>query len=349
MDKIAIVGTGLIGTSLGMAIRQNMPKAASIVGTDRDRGNSSDAQKMGALDRVENSLRTAVEGADIVVVATPVTAIRDVFVAIAPHLSQGCIVTDTGSSKSEVMRWAEETLPGHVSFVGGHPMAGKETAGPKNADAGLFRNKTYCIIPAPRARAEAVNTWVKIVEGIGARHYFIDPGEHDSFVAAASHLPALLSVALVRTTSKSPSWADIAKVASTGYRDITRLASGDPIMHRDICSTNSDLIVSWIDAFMYELYDMRERIIKAGDGDASYIEDTFSDALYRRQQWITGSVTPGANLLDAREPLPTFGESMGQLLIGSRLMEHQKRLMEGWGRGRRGNQDGDDGKPEEKR
>ena len=334
MDKIAIVGTGLVGTSLGMAIRQNMPKASTVVGTDRDRGNSSDAQKMGALDKVENSLRSAVEGADVVVVATPVTAIRDVFEAISPYLSQGCLVTDTGSSKGEVMRWAEETLPSHVNFVGGHPMAGKETAGPKHAEATLFRNKTYCVIPAPRARADAVNKWVKIVEAIGARHYFIDAGEHDSFVAAVSHLPALLSVALVRTTSKSPSWADIAKVASSGYRDITRLASGDPIMHRDICTTNSEFIVSWIDAFMYELYDMRERVVRAGEGDAAYIEETFSDALYRRQQWMTGSVTPGPNLLDAREPLPTFGDNMGQLLLGSRLMEHQKRLMEGWGRGR---------------
>ena len=335
MDKIAIVGTGLIGTSLGLAIRQNMPKAATVVGTDRDRGNSSEAQKMGALDKVENSLRSAVEGADIVVVATPVATIRDVFDAISPYLVEGCLVTDTGSSKAEVMRWAEESLPKHVSFVGGHPMAGKETAGPKNAEGSLFRNKTYCVIPAPRARADAVNTLVKIVEAIGARHYFIDAEEHDSFVAAVSHLPALLSVALVRTTSQSPSWADIAKVASTGYRDITRLASGDPIMHRDICATNSELIVSWIDSFMYELYDMRQRILMAGNGEPKAIEEVLSDALYRRQQWITGSVTPGTNLLDTREPLPTFGENMSQLLLGSRLMEHQKRLMEGWGRSRR--------------
>ena len=344
MEKIAIVGTGLIGTSLGLAIRQNMPKDATVVGTDRDRGNSSEAQKMGALDKVENSIRSAVEGADMVVVAVPVTAIRDVFDAISPHLSQGCLVTDTGSSKGEVMRWADEALPSHVNFVGGHPMAGKETAGPKHAEAGLFRNKTYCVIPSTRARADAVNRWVKIVEGIGARHYFIDAGEHDSFVAAVSHLPALLSVALVRTTSQSPSWADIAKVASTGYRDITRLASGDPIMHRDICATNSEYIVSWIDAFLFELYDMRQRVIRAGEGELSDIEETFSDALYRRQQWITGSVTPGANLLDAREPIPSFGENMGHLLLGSRLMEQQRRLMEGWGRGGRRTEDGEDDK-----
>ena len=242
------------------------------------------------------------------------------------------------------MRWAEESLPEHVNFVGGHPMAGKETAGPKHADAALFRNRTYCVIPAPRARADAVNKLVKLIDGIGARHYFIDAGEHDSFVAAASHLPALLSVALVRTTSKSPSWADIAKVASTGYRDITRLASGDPIMHRDICSTNSEFIVSWIDAFMYELYDMRQRVLKAGGGETADIEETFSDALYRRQQWMTGSVTAGPNLLDAREPIPTFGDNMGQLLLGSRLMEHQKRLMEGWGRGGRRQDDKEEDK-----
>ena len=93
----------------------------------------------------------------MVVVATPVTAIRDVFEAISPYLGEGCVVTDTGSSKVEVMRWAEESLPNHVSFVGGHPMAGKETPGPKNADAALFRGKTYCVLPAPRAQTHAVN------------------------------------------------------------------------------------------------------------------------------------------------------------------------------------------------
>ena len=173
-----------------------------------------------------------------------------------------------------------------------------------------------------------------MVEAIGAKHCFIDPGEHDSFVAAVSHLPALLSVALVRTTSRSPSWSDIAKVASTGYRDLTRLASGDPVMHRDICATNAEYITSWIDSFVYELYDMRQRILMAGAGEPKAIEEVFSDALYRRQEWITGSVTPGSSAPDSREPLPTFGENMGQLLLGSKLMEHQKRLMEGWGRGR---------------
>lgn len=248
-------------------------------------------------------------------------------------------MTDTGSSKVEVMQWAEEILPRNVSFVGGHPMAGKESSGPQNADASLFRNKAYCVIPGARARTPAVNALLKLVEAIGAHHCFLDPGEHDSFVAATSHLPALLSVALVRTTSRSPSWSDIAKVASTGYRDITRLASGDPIMHRDICITNADSIVSWIDAFLHELFDMRERIVQAGNGEPAAIEEVFGDALYRRQQWITGSVTPGSQAPDHREAVPTFGENMGQLLFGSKMMEHQKRMMEGFGRNRRDKQD----------
>ena len=328
MDKIAIIGTGLIGASLGLAIKRALPKTTLVVGSDMERSHSAKAEKMGAVDRVEGSVRRAVEDAQVVIIATPVMAIRGVMELMAPHLTPGCLVTDTGSTKGQVMKWAEETLPREVDFVGGHPMAGRETSGPDQADGSLFRDKTYCLFPGTRARSDSVNTMVGLVDAIGARHFFMDAQEHDSFVGAVSHLPVLLSVALVRSTSRSPSWGDIAKVASTGYRDTTRLASGDPTMHRDICVTNGEPIVSWIDAFIRELYEIRQHVMTAADGEVAAIEHVFSDAQYQREQWLAGKVS-SAYRPEGSE-IPTFSENMAHMFLGSKLMEAQKRLTGGF-------------------
>ena len=329
MDKITIIGTGLIGASLGLAIKRTLSKTAYVVGTDRERSRAVKAQKIGALDQVEGSIHSAVKDAQVVIVATPVMAIREVMEAMAPHLGPECLVTDTGSTKGAVMKWADEVLPGEVDFIGGHPMAGRETSGPEHADGAIFQDKTYCLIPRASARSEAVKTMIGLVDAIGARHYFMDPIEHDSFVAAVSHLPALLSVALMQCTAKSPSWGDIAKVASTGYKDITRLASGDPTMHRDICATNGELVISWIDAFIRELYEIREHVSHSVDGDSAAIEQVFNDALFHREQWLAGKATLGAPSRESVADVPSFSQNMGQLFLGRKVMDAQKRFIEG--------------------
>ena len=329
MDKIAIIGTGMIGASMGLAIKQAGPKSATIVGSDRSRSNSNRAQKMGALDEAEGSVRRAVENAQVIILSTPVAAFREVMKEMASHLLPGCLVTDTGSTKTQVMKWAEEILPREVNFVGGHPMAGHEASGPEHANATLFQNKSYCIIPGARAQSGAVKTALELVNIVGARHHFMDPEEHDSYVAGVSHLPMLLSVALTRCTSRSPSWEDISKVASTGYKDITRLASGDPVMHQDICTTNGESIVTWIDIFMRELYEIRSQVMEAAEGDSAPIGGVFRDALFRRDQWLSGRVPTRDPEKAAAEDIPSFGDNMGQLFLGGKLMDAQKRLSEG--------------------
>ena len=132
MDKITIIGTGLIGTSLGMALKKAQIKA-EIVGSDRDRGIANRAQKMGGADSTESNPIRAVKGAKVVVIATPIMTIEEIMKLIGPELDEGCVVTDTGSTKASVLKWAEEHLPSKVSFVGGHPMAGKEISGPDAA------------------------------------------------------------------------------------------------------------------------------------------------------------------------------------------------------------------------
>jgi prephenate dehydrogenase len=329
MPKIAIIGTGLIGTSLGLALKQSQLKDIQIVGTDSEHSARSGAQKTGAFDRVENRIYPAVDHADIIILATPVMAMRGLMERLGPDLPEGCVVTDVGSSKKVVLEWADQFLPRGVDFVGGHPMAGKETPGPEAAEAGLFAGKTYCIIPSARASQRAVAEITTLVQEIGARPYFIGVDEHDSFVAAASHLPFLLSMALVECTSKSANWEDIAQLASSGYRDITRLAAGDPVMHRDICVTNAQPIVAWIDSFIREMYEFRKLLAADSGPDPEVIKAVFDQANEARAQWEAGTVAAARQFI-AQQEIPTFAESMGEMFVGRRAMDSRKRLLQGW-------------------
>lgn len=329
MPKIAIVGTGLIGTSLGMALKQSPLADLTVVGTDSDHRSRSGAQKKGAFDKIENRLLPAVEGAEIVVLATPVMAMKDLFEIMAPRLLAGCIVTDVGSSKRVVLEWADQYLPDTVEFVGGHPMAGKESPGPEEATADLFTGAIYCIIPSSKASQRAASEISTLVEAIGAKPYYIGVEEHDSFVAAASHLPFLLSTTLVSCTSKSTNWEDIAQLASSGYRDITRLAAGDVTMHRDICVTNPKPIVAWIDAFIRELHEVRQILDDESEPDSDAVEAVFEQANLARAKWMAGAVTLDSRQYSSNQELPTFSESMGEMFMGRKANDMRKRFTQG--------------------
>ena len=333
MPQIAIVGTGLIGTSIALGLKQARAQNLELVGTDLERRSRDGAQKRNAFDRIEVAFTAAVCDADIVVLATPVMAMRDVLETIAPHLQQGCIVTDVGSSKRVVLEWAEELLPKSLDFVGGHPMAGKESSGPEAADADLFQGKAYCIIPGAGASNQAVSEVTGLAEALGAVPYFIGAQEHDSYVAAVSHLPFMLSVALVGCTSKSANWGDMAQLASTGYKDLSRLASGDPVMHRDICVTNPEDILAWVDSFIRELYEMRKLLAnEEGDDrgpDGEAIRQMFQEASDARAGLLAGAVNPSARTQPVAPEIPSFTENLGRMLLGTKIMEAQKRVFGG--------------------
>ena len=321
MSKIAIIGTGLIGASLGLAIKRAGFKDIEIVGTDKERSHSSKAQSMGAIDHASGNIPGAVEDAQIVIIATPVQATKNVLEVIGPRLMDGCLVTDTGSCKSVVMEWADQYLPRHASFVGGNPMVSKYADGPSEADGNLFRDRSYCIIPAQRASRDAVRQMSDMINSIGAKPYFIGVEEHDSFVCAVTQLPLLLSMALVGCTSKSPSWEDIAQMASTQYKDLTSQASGDPDTHKDIFLNDTDNTVHWIDAFIRELYDIRQILTRESEDKLKDLEAVFSQAVEARNRWLVGGVTPGYREADNRPAIPSASENMSDLFLGS----HQTR------------------------
>jgi prephenate dehydrogenase len=266
-------------------------------------------------------------------------AMRELMEVLGPELPEGCVVTDVGSSKRVVLDWADQYLPNKVDFVGGHPMAGRETAGPEAADADLFNGKTYCVVPSQNASQRSVRELTNLIEVIGAKPYFISVDEHDSYVAAASHLPFLLSTALVGCTSKSANWDDIAQLASSGYHDISRLASGDAIMHRDICVTNREPIVAWIDSFIRELYEYRKILNAEEEVDQEAVKKVFDDAYVARAQLLSGETGQRGRDFNPNRELPSFAESMGEIFVGRKAMEARKMVQRMWSGGDKRDQD----------
>jgi prephenate dehydrogenase len=339
MAKLTIIGTGLIGTSLGLALQRSQVRDLTIVGTDESSTARSGAQKRKAFHKVESRLMNAIDEADIIVLATPVMAMRELMEVLGPELPEGCVVTDVGSSKRVVLDWADQYLPNKVDFVGGHPMAGRETAGPDAADPDLFNGKTYCVVPSQNASQRSVRELTNLIEVIGAKPYFISVDEHDSYVAAASHLPFLLSTALVGCTSKSANWDDIAQLASSGYHDISRLASGDAIMHRDICVTNREPIVAWIDSFIRELYEYRKILNAEEEVDQEAVKKVFDDAYVARAQLLSGETGQRGRDFNPNRELPSFAESMGEIFVGRKAMEARKMVQRMWSGGDKRDQD----------
>ena len=316
MDRITIIGTGIMGSSMGMALRDAYRGKAEIVGYDADTKVHNRAKKSGAVDTVEWNLDKAVAGAGIVILAVPVSATPEIFEAIGPHLADGTTVTDTASTKREVCTWAEELLPGSVGFVGGHPVAGAGLSGSESAVPTLFRDASYALVTSPTTPQWAVKTVVKLAEDLGAKPFFIDKEEHDSYVAAAAHLPAIISTALVSAAAKSPSWREISRFATDEFRDLSRLASVDPEINLGLCRTNPDMIIYWITQMIDELEDFRAMIDHESRNDPDGpLMNTFVNAWEARVRW-----TAGVSPVDfPRQPIPTVGEGMLQLFLGSAL------------------------------
>jgi len=279
--RVAIIGLGLIGGSIGLALSR-LDADIEVVGFARKPLVASRALALGVVKRTEGSVDSTVSGSDLVIVATPAMAVKGVLSEIRDSLHKGAIVTDVASTKSAVMGWAEEVLPASVNFIGGHPMAGKEASGIEAADGDLFQGCTYCLVPGRHATKKAVASLEALVRRIGAEPLFLDAAEHDRLVAGISHLPLLISVALVSATMGSPLWPAMSRLAATGYRDVSRLASGDPLMGRDICLTNKEPILRWLDDYIEELKRLRS-LVNRGSGE---LEQAFVKAREAREKWL---------------------------------------------------------------
>ncbi len=267
--RVAILGTGLIGSSIGLGLRARV-EDVTVVGYDRESHVLQQALRRGALHEAARDLEEAVRDADIVVLAVPVLAIQKLLGEIKDYLRPDAVITDTGSSKTEIMRTAREALGGHQGFVAGHPMAGKTDFGPSAADPNLFDGARWVVAPSVNASAEAIAIVTNMVETLGAKPVVMDAEEHDAYVAGVSHLPMMAAMALFSLGRASEAWPELSTLAAGGFRDMTRLAGTDPAMAYDIAVTNRQNIAHWIDRYVVTLQELRRRLVDAEAEDDLY-------------------------------------------------------------------------------
>jgi len=272
--RIAIVGLGLIGGSIGLALKRAGISDLRVIGIPRREETLKQALAMGAIDEGTTDHIKGVVDADMIFICTPVNLILPVIREMAPSLKKGAIVTDVGSSKYEIVSQAEKLMPKGVYFVGGHPMAGKETTKLEAAEAELFKAKKWILTNTSKTSQKAVDKVAQVVGWLGGLHLDVarckvvgmDPKTHDLAVAAVSHMPLAVAAALVNTVAGQEQKELMVKCAASGFRDTTRIASGDPILGVDMFTTNKKAVLKMISAFKKSLSNL-ENLIKEGNSE----------------------------------------------------------------------------------
>jgi prephenate dehydrogenase len=287
--KITIIGVGLLGGSIGLAVRRRR-LAREVAGFVRRPASLKDCEKAGAVDYATTDLLAAVSNADLVILCTPLSQMRRRVVEMRPALKRGAIVTDVGSVKAGVVRELEPLVrQAGAHFVGSHPMAGAEKTGVLAARADLFVNAVCVVTPANTSSATAVSRVGKFWKALGARTLQLAPPLHDQLVSRSSHLPHVAAAALGNLIL-DPKYPKIqSALCASGFRDTTRIASGSPEMWRDIALANRRNLARAVDAFVSELNKFQRALKKA---DAQDISKFLETAKARRDQWCSGSTSP---------------------------------------------------------
>jgi prephenate dehydrogenase len=280
--RIALLGVGMVGGSL-LAAWRRAGLVETATGYDIETGAVAAARALGLIDRSAASVADAVADADVVLVATPVGSMRELFARLAPALPAGALLTDVGSTKGGVIADARAVLgAAFPRFVPAHPIAGKELPGVEHADAGLFVGKRVVLTPVAETSREAVAKVEGLFARSGARVEQMDAAEHDRIFAAVSHLPHLLSFALVASIGAAPGGERKLGYGGAGFRDFTRIAASSPAMWRDICVANREAIGEELRGYRALLERMQRAV---DEGDAAALQQTFELAARLRRQW----------------------------------------------------------------
>jgi prephenate dehydrogenase len=281
--KVVIFGVGLIGGSFSLALRK-AGAVTEVVGFGRSAATLNEAMQFGILDRIGSDVSHEVCDADIVLVATPVAQMADIFKRIAPYLGVNTLVTDGGSTKGDVVAAARANLGNKLSqFVPAHPIAGGEKSGASAALADLYQGKRVVLTPLHENTKDAVARIRKAWEMCGANVSELTAEQHDIVFAAVSHLPHLLSFALVHDLAKRDNKDQLLSFAASGFRDFTRIAASSPEMWRDICMANRDALMVELQQYAAELYVLHQAL---ESNDAAKLEEIFSLAREVRSAWV---------------------------------------------------------------
>lgn len=297
-ETVALIGIGLIGSSLARVIRAE-GLAGHVVVATRSEATLEAARELGLGDSYFSSNVEAVANADLVIVSVPVGASEAVAQEIGPHLKPGAIITDVGSTKASVVRQMQPHMPQTVHFIPGHPIAGTEQSGPEAGFAELFEGRWCILTPPAGTDPEAIAQLAAFWEACGSTVEQMDPDHHDMVLAIVSHLPHIIAYNIVGTADdlEAVTESEVIKYSASGFRDFTRLAASDPVMWRDVCLHNKDAILEMLARFSEDLSSL-QRAIRWGDGDKLF-------DLFTRTRGIRRSIVEAGQDTDA----PNFGRN----------------------------------------
>ena len=281
INKITIIGVGLIGGSLAKAIKENN-LAKVVFGYGRDLNRLEKAKKANVIDQFSTNLKEAINDSDIVIIATPVGSFKEILIEIKPFLTSKIVISDVGSTKTNIASIVSQTLGDYSNyFIPAHPIAGKEKSGFEASEANLFNNRKVIITPLETSSPDSINLIQKMWEGTGADVDFMSPESHDELLGMTSHLPHMLAFSLVNyLISKNPS-ASI--YAAGGFKDFSRIASGDAVMWRDICIQNKDQIIDHIRGYQKTLNSLVDAIENENSDELDLL---FTSAKKTRDSWV---------------------------------------------------------------
>jgi prephenate dehydrogenase len=279
IKRLAIIGVGLIGGSLARILREK-GEVGEVIGIGRGAANLQRAVELGVIDRYSLDPAAGVEGADLVFLATPVCSIADVVARIAPALAPGCVVTDGGSVKGEIVAACEALMPPGIFFVGGHPIAGTEKSGVEASFAALYQGRRCIVTPTHDTDHGALHKVTRMWQIAGSEVVSMDVAKHDRVVAAISHLPHMVAYALVDAVGDYDRFDEsILKYSAGGFKDFTRIASSDPIMWRDIAMMNRDAVLELMDFFAGYFSELRALV---ANKDSEGLEHFFARSKEKR-------------------------------------------------------------------
>ena len=281
MKKVCIIGIGLIGGSLAKAIKKTH-QSEIVFGYGRDEERLERAQKGNLIDQYSADMSKALDGANMVIIATPVGSYESILKEMKPHISEDMVISDVGSTKVSVIEAVKAVFDGVLdNFIPAHPITGKEKSGFEVSDADLFVNKKVIITPLENNNPESIKMLTKMWEGVGAEVDFMTPQSHDDLLGMTSHLPHMLAFSLVNyLVSQHP---EASVYAAGGFKDFSRIASGDAIMWRDICLHNRDAIILHIKGYQESLNTLVD-VIDSQNKDQ--LESLFREAKNTRDSWI---------------------------------------------------------------
>ncbi|MFC3783527.1 cyclohexadieny/prephenate dehydrogenase [Sphingopyxis italica] len=273
IDRVAIVGLGLIGSSIARAIDERLPQVA-VTGHDASDDVRGVARELGLCDGIVDDPVAAVADADLVILAVPVGRMADAAAAIAPGLKAGAIISDVGSSKAGVADALAKALPDHI-IIPAHPVAGTENSGPAAGFASLFEGRWCIVTPGADASDEAVAAVTGFWQALGAKVETMDAAHHDMVLAVTSHLPHLIAYTIVGTASEleEVTESEVIKYSAGGFRDFTRIAASDPVMWRDVFLANKDAVLATLQRFNEDLTALQQAIRR---GDGAKLEEWFT-------------------------------------------------------------------------